>query len=83
MSEPLKLASAYLALMLLLASTVASAFLDLGGFNAATSLAIAAAKAGIIAWLFMHLFGGGTLPRLVVATVGLFLVILFVLTLAG
>ncbi|TGT75381.1 hypothetical protein EN802_07655 [bacterium M00.F.Ca.ET.159.01.1.1] len=54
-------------------------FVDLGGFNVALNLAIAAAKAILIAMLFMHLTG--MLPRLAVAATGLWLVILFGLTL--
>ncbi len=47
-----------------------------------TNLAIAAAKAGIIAIVFMHLFETEPLPRLAVAAAGLWLAILFGLTLA-
>jgi cytochrome c oxidase subunit 4 len=83
MSEIRKLALAYVALMALLALTVGSSFIDLGGFNAALNLAIAAAKAGIIAVLFMHLAETEPLPRLAVAAAGLWLAILFGLTLAG
>jgi cytochrome c oxidase subunit 4 len=83
MSEIRKLAVAYAALLLLLALTVGSSFIDLGGFNSGLNLAIAAAKAAIIAVLFMHLAAAGTLPRLAVAAAGLWLAILFGLTLAG
>ena len=68
---------------MLLALTVGSSFIDLGGFNATLNLAIAAAKAAIIATVFMHLATSDTLPRLVVAAAGLWLLILFGLTLAG
>ena len=83
MSEIRQLALAYLGLMALLALTVGSPFLDLGGFNSAVNLAIAAAKAGVIAVLFMHLVKTEPLPRLAVAAAGLWLAILFGLTLAG
>ncbi len=83
MSEIRKLAVAYVSLLLLLALTVGSSFFDLGGFNSGLNLAIAAAKAAIIATLFMHLATAGTLPRLAVAAAGLWLAILFGLTLAG
>ena len=83
MSEIRKLAFAYAALLGLLALTVGSSLVDLGGFNPALNLAIAAAKAAIIAVLFMHLASSGTLPRLAVAAAGLWLAILFGLTLAG
>lgn len=83
MSEIRKLVLAYAGLLVLLALTVGSSFIDLGGFNATLNLAIAAAKAAIIATVFMHLATSDTLPRLVVAAAGLWLLILFGLTLAG
>ena len=83
MSEIRKLALAYLGLMALLALTVGSSLIDLGGFNSALNLTIAAAKAGIIAILFMHLAETEALPRLAVAAAGLWLAILFGLTFAG
>lgn len=83
MSKTRKLVLAYAGLLVLLALTVGSSFIDLGGFNATLNLAIAAAKAAIIATVFMHLATSDTLPRLVVAAAGLWLLILFGLTLAG
>lgn len=83
MSKTRKLVLAYAGLLVLLALTVGSSFIDLGGFNATLNLAIAAAKAAIIAMVFMHLATSDTLPRLVVAAAGLWLLILFGLTLAG
>ncbi len=53
----------WLALMALLAATFASAHVRLAGFNAALNLAIAAAKAVLVALFFMHLKRG---PALVV-----------------
>jgi cytochrome c oxidase subunit 4 len=81
MSELRKLTFGYLGLLALLALTVGSSLFDLGGFNVALNLAIAAAKAGLIAMLFMHLTAA--LPRLAVAATGLWLIILFGLTLIG
>ena len=81
MSELRKLTIGYLGLLALLALTVGSSFVALGGFNVALNLAIAAAKAILIGLLFMHLTG--TLPQLAVAAAGLGLVILFGLTLIG
>ncbi|MBZ9797282.1 cytochrome C oxidase subunit IV family protein [Mesorhizobium sp. ES1-4] len=78
-----KLTFGYFALLILLALTVGSSLLDLGGFNSSVNLAIAAAKAVVIALLFMHLAGGGILPRLAVAAAGLWLAILFGLTVIG
>jgi len=83
MNEIRRLALAYIGLLALLALTVASSFVDLGGFNAALNLAIAAAKAGVIAVLFMHLAETEPLPRRALAAAGLWLAILFGLTLVG
>ena len=81
MGEIRKLAFAYAALLVLLALTVGSSFIDLGGFNSTVNLAIAAAKAVIIGIVFMHLAGAAVLPQLAVAAAGLWLLILFGLTL--
>lgn len=83
MTELGKLALAYLGLLLLLALTVASSLVDLDGFNTPINLAIAAAKAAVIALVFMHLVRAGALSRLAVAAVAIWLAILFGLTLAG
>ena len=81
MSELRKLTFGYLGLLALLALTVASSTLDLSGFNVALNLVIAVAKAIVIAVIFMHL--SGTLPKLAVAAAGLWLALLFGLTLIG
>jgi cytochrome c oxidase subunit IV len=83
MSEFRKLTFAYVVLLALLALTVGSSFFDLGGFNSALNLVIAAAKAAVIATLFMQLTGEGVLPSLAAAATGLWLAILFGLTLIG
>lgn len=83
MSEIGKLAAAYVSLLALLALTVGSSYLDLGGFNSALNLLIAAAKAAVIAVLFMQVLRQGVLPRLAIAAIGLWLGILYSLTLAG
>ncbi|MEI9412295.1 cytochrome C oxidase subunit IV family protein [Mesorhizobium salmacidum] len=83
MSHIRTLIVAYLGLLALLALTVGSSFLDLGGLNSALNLMIAAAKAAIIATLFMRLTSEGILPRLAVAATGLWLAVLFGLTLIG
>ncbi|MER9130391.1 cytochrome C oxidase subunit IV family protein [Mesorhizobium sp. M0768] len=83
MSELRKLTLAYIGLLALLALTVGSSFLALGGCNSALNLVIAAAKAAVIAILFMHLASDGFLPRLAVAAAGFWLMILFGLTLIG
>jgi cytochrome c oxidase subunit 4 len=83
MSEIGKLATAYLSLLSLLALTVGSSYLDLGGFNSAVNLLIAAAKGAIIAFLFMQVLRQGVLTWLAIAAIGLWLSILYGLTLAA
>jgi cytochrome c oxidase subunit 4 len=83
MTEFRKLTLAYFGLLLLLALTVGSSLVDLGGLNVTINLLIAAGKAAVIALLFMHLLTGSMLTRLAVAAAGLWLVILFGLTLVG
>lgn len=78
-----KLAAAYVSLLALLALTVGSSYLELGGFNSAINLAIAAAKAAVIAVLFMQVLRQGVLPWLAIVAIGLWLGILYSLTLAG
>jgi cytochrome c oxidase subunit 4 len=83
MSDARKLSLAYAGLLVLLALTVGSSLIDLGGLNSAINLLIAAAKAAVIAVIFMHVSSHGVLPRLVVAATGFWLVIMFGLTLIG
>ena len=67
----------WIALMGLLALTVASSYLPLGAANTAANLAISGAKAILIALFFMHLRGAGALLR-VAAVIGvLWLALLF------
>jgi len=54
----------WLALMALLALTVALSFAPMGPYRLAASLAIAAAKAGLIYWVFMDLRTAGGLTRI-------------------
>lgn len=63
------------ALMLLLAMTAGSAYLRLGAWNLVANLAIAAAKAMLVAIYFMHLRAPGALVR-IGAVLGLFMLIL-------
>jgi cytochrome c oxidase subunit 4 len=76
-----KIVFAYVGLLLLLALTVASSFVDLSGLNSAVNLAVAAAKSAIIILIFMNFMEHGPLPRLAAAAAALWLLILFVLTL--
>ncbi|WP_167365277.1 hypothetical protein [Mesorhizobium qingshengii] len=78
-----KLTLAYLGLLALLAQTVGSSFLTFGGLNSGLNLATAATKAIIISIRFMQLASQGFLPRLAAAATGLWLAILFGLTLIG
>lgn len=70
----------YLGLLILLALTVGSAQLDLGPVNSALNLLIAAAKAALIGVFFMHLRHSGLLIAMSVAVLGLWLLILFGMT---
>lgn len=73
-------AGVWLALMALLATTFATAFVPMGAFNSVVNLAIAVVKAALVAVFFMHLRRPDATLRLA-ATAGLFwLGILFVLT---
>lgn len=63
-------ALAWGALLLLMFTSLASAYLKLGVLNLVAGLVIAAVKTGIVAWIFMRLSRAGALLRLV-AVVGL------------
>ncbi|PLP99163.1 cytochrome C oxidase subunit IV family protein [Cupriavidus pauculus] len=75
-----RLFGVWLLLVLLLAITVGTAFLDLGVWNAPINLAIAALKALLIAVSFMHLARAAAVLRLAAALPIGILAILFVLT---
>jgi cytochrome c oxidase subunit IV len=68
---------AWVALMGLLAATAASAFLPLGGWNSALNLAIACAKALLVALVYMELRRSGGLLRLAALMALLTLALLF------
>lgn len=70
----------WLALMLLLAATTASAFVPLGSFNIIVSLSIAVAKALIVLLFFMELRGSPALVRTFAAAGFFWLLIMIVLT---
>jgi cytochrome c oxidase subunit 4 len=70
------------ALVVLLGLTCGAAYLPLGPFNVAVGLAIAAAKAAIVALLFMNLRRSSALVRLAAAAGFFWLVVLFALTLS-
>jgi cytochrome c oxidase subunit 4 len=66
----------FLALMVLTAATVGAAFVDLGQFNFLVAMIIAAFKASLVIWYFMHVKYASQLTKLTVATGVFFLVIL-------
>ena len=68
------------ALLALLALTVAASFAPLGPLKAAVGLAVAAAKAGLILWVFMHLREQGWLARLVAVAAVAWIAILVIMT---
>jgi cytochrome c oxidase subunit 4 len=71
----------WIALMALLATTAACALLRLGWLNTALSLAIALAKALLVAFVFMRLKHAPALPRLAAVAGAVTLVLLFGLAL--
>jgi cytochrome c oxidase subunit 4 len=73
---------AWVALMVLLALTAASAYLPLGWGNLAVNLLVAVLKTAVIGLVFMRLSGSAVLLRLVVGAMTLWLAILFTLSLA-
>ena len=82
MSAPATYVVVYLVLLGLLGTTVGTYYLQLGALGVAANLGIAAAKALLIAWFFMHLREVSGLVRLF-ALGGLFwLAILFGLSLS-
>ena len=58
----------WMALMVLLAASAGSAWLDLGAWNSALNLLIAAAKAAVVAWFFMELRGRDGVIRIAALT---------------
>lgn len=60
---------AYAALMALLGLTMLAAQFDLGAFNVAANLIIAAVKTGIVAWVYMHLREDTALTRFLAGAV--------------
>ena len=66
----------FLALMVLTAVTVGAAYVDLGQFNFLVAMLIAAFKASLVIWYFMHVKYQSSLTKLTVATGLFFLAIL-------
>ncbi|MBK8901640.1 MAG: cytochrome C oxidase subunit IV family protein [Anaerolineaceae bacterium] len=72
----------YVALLALVAATVAAAFLPAGPWNLVLALGIALTKALLIILFFMHVKAGSRLIKLFAGAGFLWLVILFVLALS-
>ena len=70
------------ALLVLLGLTFWLAYLPLGSLNLVIALGIAAAKAGLVVLLFMELRSSNDIVRLAAAAGVLWLVIMFLLTVA-
>jgi cytochrome c oxidase subunit 4 len=66
--ETRRLILAWLALMMLLASTVTLALLPIGPLKPGAAFAIALAKASIIYWVFMEVRSESVLVRLAIGT---------------
>jgi cytochrome c oxidase subunit 4 len=81
-SELKKYLYAWGALMLLLALTTGSAYLQMGAWNSVANLGIAIVKAVLIALLFMHLRTGDALVRLVAGAAVFTLSLLFIVSAA-
>ncbi len=84
MSEPIvsrrTYVLSYLALLLLTALTTGMAYVDLGAMNTVMAIAIAGAKAAIIALFFMHLLHSEHLVRVIAIGALIWLGIMFSLT---
>ena len=70
----------YVALLFLTALTTAVAFVDLGPVSTVLAVAIAGAKALIIALFFMHLIGSPNLVRVIAIAALIWVTILITLT---
>jgi cytochrome c oxidase subunit 4 len=70
------LTATWMALLVLLALTCGSAYLPLGQLNTWINFLIAAAKALLVAWMFMHLRDGAGAVRLVAAAAFVWLAML-------
>lgn len=70
----------WIALIVLLLLTFGSAYLRLGAWNSTVNLAIAAAKALLVAVFFMHLRSASTMLRIVAVAALFTLALLFVLS---
>ena len=79
-ADAIKAVGVWAALMLLLALSDAASFAPIGPFRLAASLAIAAAKASLIYWFYMHLRELKGIARLAAVGAIAWLLILILLT---
>lgn len=77
MSDRRVLFEVYIGLQLLLAATIGVSFLHLGAFNPILNFGIAATKAALIAWFFMHLRAATGVVRLFAGAALFWLLIMF------
>lgn len=77
MSDRRVLFEVYIGLQLLLAATIGVSFLHLGAFNPILNFGIAATKAALIAWFFMHLRAASGVVRLFAGAALFWLLIMF------
>ncbi len=70
----------WLALMVLMALTIAAAGVGLGAFSILSVLVIAGAKSALVLYFFMHLKYEGFLIRLIFAATVMVLVVIIALT---
>jgi cytochrome c oxidase subunit IV len=68
---------AWIALIALMLTSLGSAYLHLGPWNAVAGLVIAALKASIVLWLFMDLACAGAMLRIVACAAAATLALLF------
>lgn len=81
-AETVRFLLVWAVLLGLLALTVAISLVDVGAWNIVANIAIAALKAGLVMWIFMHLNALRGVVRLVALGALLWVAILFALTLA-
>jgi len=77
-----KIAATGAALLVLLAATVAIAYVELGWINIAANLGIALIKAVLVAWVFMELSEVRSSVRLFALGVVVWIAIMFIFTAA-
>ncbi len=80
--KPSLLLTIFGALMVLTLLTVWISGMDLGRMNDVAALGIAAIKAGLVIWFFMHVRHSTILTKMAILTASFFIVLLFSFTLA-